>query len=44
MQQPYSTHFIEAMSKEINDHKSKDHWEIVHQSNIPLGHKTIQAS
>jgi hypothetical protein len=31
------------MLKEIDDHKSRHHWEIVHRSTIPPGHKTIQA-
>jgi hypothetical protein len=43
MQQPDSAQFIEAMSKDIDDHKSCHHWEIVRQSTIPPGHKTIQA-
>jgi hypothetical protein len=43
MQQPDSAQFIEAMSKEIDDHESCHHWEIVRRSTIPPGHKTIQA-
>jgi hypothetical protein len=43
MQQPDSAQFIEAMLKEIDNHKSCHHWEIVRQSTIPPGHKTIQA-
>jgi hypothetical protein len=43
MQQPDAPQFIETMSKEICDHKSRDHWEIVQRSTIPLGNKTIQA-
>jgi hypothetical protein len=31
------------MSNEISDHESRDHWEIVKHSTIPLGNKTIQA-
>jgi hypothetical protein len=31
------------MSKEICDHKSRDHWEIVECSTIPPGNETIQA-
>jgi hypothetical protein len=43
MQQPDSVQFIEAMTKEIYDHESRNHWEIVCCSTIPPGHKTIQA-
>jgi hypothetical protein len=43
MQQPDAPQFIEAMSKKICDHKSRDHWEIVKCSTIPPGNKTIQA-
>jgi len=35
--------FIEAMGKEVNNHETRDHWEIVHCSTIPAGVKTIQA-
>ena len=31
------------MGKEVNDHESRDHWEIVPPSTIPAGMKTIQA-
>jgi hypothetical protein len=31
------------MGKEVNDHKTHDHWDIVHSSTIPAGVKTIQA-
>jgi hypothetical protein len=43
MQQPDVAKFVEAMAKEIHDHESHDHWEIVHHDTIPSGHKTIQA-
>jgi hypothetical protein len=43
MQQPNSVQFIEAMTKELYDHESRNHWEIVCRSTIPPGHKTIQA-
>jgi hypothetical protein len=43
MQQPDSAKFIKAMLKGINDHESRDHWEIVRRTSIPQGHKTIQA-
>jgi hypothetical protein len=29
--------FIEAMQKEVEDHESCDHWEIVTHSSIPSG-------
>ncbi len=43
MQQSDSAQFIKAMLKDIDDHKSRQHWEIVCQNTIPPGHKTIQA-
>ena len=43
MQQPDASQFVEAMNKEIYDHESRDHWDIVHRSTIPPGMKTIQA-
>jgi hypothetical protein len=43
MQQPDSAQFIKAMSKEIDDHQSRHHWEIVQRTTIPPGNKTIQA-
>jgi len=43
MQQPDVPHFIEAMDKEIDDHQSQGHWDIVKRSTIPPGTKTIQA-
>ncbi len=43
MQQPDSVQFIEAMTKELYNHESRNHWEIVCGSTIPPRHKTIQA-
>ena len=43
LQQPDADKFVEAMGKEVNDHESRDHWEIVRRSTIPAGVKTIQA-
>jgi hypothetical protein len=43
LQQPDADKFIEAMGKEVNDHKTRDHWDIVRRSSIPAGVKTIQA-
>ena len=43
LQQPDADKFVEAMGKEVNDHESHDHWEIVRRSTIPAGVKTIQA-
>jgi hypothetical protein len=42
-QQPDADKFVEAMGKEVNNHESHDHWEIVRLSTIPAGLKTIQA-
>ena len=39
MQQPDAPQFIEATDKEINDHQSWGHWDIVKQSAIPPGLK-----
>ena len=30
MQQPDAQQFVEAMDKEISNHQSRDHWDIVH--------------
>jgi hypothetical protein len=35
--------FIIAMEKEIIDHKSRGHWDLVPHSTIPLGNKVIKA-
>jgi hypothetical protein len=43
MQQLDAQQFIEAMDKEIDDHQSRGHWDVVCQSTIPPGMKTIQA-
>ena len=44
LQQPDADRFVEAMSKKVNYHESRDHWEIVlRHSTIPAGVKTIQA-
>jgi len=44
LQQPDFDKFVETMGKEVNDHESRDHWEIVRHSTIPAGVKTIQAT
>ena len=44
MQQLDASQFIEVMDKEIDDHQSRGHWDIVGRSTIPPGMKTIQAS
>ena len=41
LQQPDADKLVEATGKEVNDHESRDHWEIVHCSTIPAGVKTI---
>jgi hypothetical protein len=43
MKEPDANCFIEAMQKEVQDHESRNHWEIVPGSSIPSGMKTIQA-
>jgi hypothetical protein len=43
MHQPNSVQFIEAMTKEIYNHESKNYCEIVPHSTIPPRHNTIQA-
>ncbi len=35
--------FIEAMQKEVADHELRNHWTIVHCSNVPRTAKLIQA-
>ena len=42
MQQPDAHQFVEAMDKEIDDHQSQGHWDIVCRSTIPPGMKMIQ--
>jgi hypothetical protein len=42
LQQPDADKFIEATGKEVNNHESCDHWEIIRRSTIPAGMKTIQ--
>ena len=43
LQQQDAAQFVQAMRKEIEDHESRDHWDIVPRSSIPEGKKTIQA-
>ena len=43
MRQDDRDKFIQAMSKEVEDHESRDHWALVLRSTIPKGVKTIQA-
>ena len=43
MQQPDALQFFEAMDKDIDDHQSRGHLDIVRRSTIPPGTKTIQA-
>jgi hypothetical protein len=43
LQQPDAAQFVDAMKKEIDDHKSCNHWEVVPRSTLPVGTKTIQA-
>jgi len=33
--------FITAMIKEVDDHESRDHWEVVQRTSMPKGAKTI---
>ena len=35
--------FITAMEKEVLDHESHGHWDLVHRSTIPAGKKVIKA-
>jgi len=44
MQQPDAPQFIEAMDKEIDDHQSRGHWDIVKRSTIPPGLKQYRPS
>jgi hypothetical protein len=43
MHQPNSAQFLEAMSKEIDDHQACPHWEKVQRTMIPPRHNTVQA-
>jgi hypothetical protein len=44
LQQQDAAQFDQAMRKEIEDHESQDHWDIVPRSSIPEGKKTIKLS
>jgi len=35
--------FVEAMEKEVEDHKGRGHWILVPRSTIPSGNKPIKA-
>jgi hypothetical protein len=41
--QPDWAEFVEAMEKEIEDHESRDHWELVPRATITPGNKPIKA-
>ena len=41
LQQDDKNCFIEAMVKEINDHTTREHWDVVPRSEMPAGTKTI---
>eukprot|EP00984_Skeletonema_dohrnii_P006298 scaffold2255_cov139-Skeletonema_dohrnii-CCMP3373.AAC.1 len=43
LKQDDSHEFIKAMEKEVEDHESRGHWEVVERSTLPSGVKTIQA-
>jgi len=43
LKQEDSADFIEAMKKEVNDHESRGHWEVVPRSHKPLADKSILA-
>ena len=33
--------FVEAMLKEVDDHESRDHWDLIERSEMPAISKTI---
>jgi hypothetical protein len=37
------TKFFEAMEIEINDHKTRRHWDLMLRTDLPLSSKTIMA-
>ena len=43
MQQPDKKQFMEAMAKEINDHESRGHWDIILRKDVPKGTKVLKA-
>jgi len=43
LKQPDAVDFIEAMQKEVNDHKTRDHWEVVPCWEKPPDIKTIMS-
>ena len=43
LKQPDAAEFIKSMSKEIDDHRSRGHWEVIPRRNKPSQAKTILA-
>ncbi len=43
LKQDDADNFVKAMNKEMHDHESRDHWEVIIRSEIPLGMNTIQS-
>ena len=41
LKQEDAPQFIDAMRKEVQVHEERDHWEIIHRSQLPPGTKTI---
>ena len=43
LKQDDAADFVKAMNKEVQDHESREHWEVIKRSEIPPGRKTIQS-
>ena len=41
LREPDADKFIEAMEKELEEHITRKHWEVIHVSELPRGHKPI---
>ena len=41
MAQSDRSDFLTAVEKEINDHSSREHWELMPRNSMPVGVKTI---
>ncbi len=44
LKQDDASDFVKATNKEIQDHESREHWEVIKRSEIPPGMKTIKST
>ena len=43
LRQPDAADFVQAMIKEVNDHETRGHWEVIPRWQKPQGEKTVMA-